>query len=125
MPAPQAKMMSQLVHTLIKAKALKIPPVPLTDIQQKGEKEDSNPIDDKPEFKPGIPKPTNLFMPASMKKIQVDAANDISDQYIAFIDNVCDGICKSWSNWQNSAMINNVINRNEFNIICLIFFFSS
>jgi hypothetical protein len=109
MPAPQAKMMSQMIQMLIKAKALKIPPEPLLEIQQKGEKEDKNPIDEKEEFKPGVPKPTNLFQPASMKKIQVDAANDISDKYIAFIDNVCKGICTAWGNWQNSAMINNVI----------------
>jgi hypothetical protein len=44
-----------------------------------------------------------------MKKIQVDATNDISDKWIAFIDNVCKGICTAWGNWQNSAMINNVI----------------
>lgn len=109
MPAPQAKTMSQLVQTFVKVKALMIPENPLTDIQQKGDKEDKNPIDDLTEFKPGVPKPTNLFQPASMKKIQVDSANDISDKYIAFIDNVCKGICTTWSNWQNSAMVNNVI----------------
>lgn len=109
MPAPQAKALSQMVQMLVKAKAIKIPPDPLSDIQKKGKKEESNPIDKTKEFKPGVPKPTNLFQPASMKKIQVDATNDTSDKWIAFIDNVCKGICSAWSNWQSSAMINNVI----------------
>jgi len=109
MPAPQAKALSQMVQMLIKAKAIKIPPDPLSNIQQKGKKEESNPIEKTKEFKPGVPKPTNLFQPASTKKIQVDAANDTSDKWIAFIDNVCKGICSAWSNWQSSAMINNVI----------------
>jgi hypothetical protein len=109
MPAPQAKMFSQMVQGLVMAKGIVLPENPLTDIQTKAEKEDSNPLDKLDEFKPAVPKPTNLFQPASMKKIQVDATNDISDQWISFIDNVCSGICKAWSNWQNSAMINNVI----------------
>jgi hypothetical protein len=109
MPAPQAKMLSQLVKTLMMSKALKIPEDPLTDIQQKGKEEDSNPIDDLAEFKPDMPKPTNIFQPASMKKIQVEAANTVSEQYEKFIDNVCDGICKTWGNWQNSAKIMNVV----------------
>ncbi len=109
MPAPQAKAMSQMVQGLITAKGLVVPEDPLADIQVQGDKEDSNPLDKLDEFSAGVSKPTNLFRSPSTKKIQVDATNEISDIWIDFIDNVCGGICKSWSKWQNSASVNNVI----------------
>lgn len=60
-------------------------------------------------FQPGIPRPTNIFVPPSMDKIAVDACNQVSEGFEGFIDDVCAAICGCWSSWQAAVKFVGVI----------------
>jgi hypothetical protein len=102
MPAPDAKLFAQLAKAQYLAKAVSLPPS-----WDSGLEDDVN--GKTPEFGPGVPKPTNLFMPPSPKKIAVDAANAISDGFNGFIDDVAAAVCGAWSNWQSAVKFVGVI----------------
>ncbi len=102
MPAPDAKLFAQLAKTQYLSKAVKLPPS-----WDSGLEDDVN--GKTPEFGPGVPKPTNLFMSPSPKKIAVDAANAISDGFNGFIDDITKAVCEAWKNWQSAATFAGVI----------------
>ncbi len=64
---------------------------------------------DFPEYQPGVPKGTNIFIPPGVDKITVDACNDVSDIVIEFIDALAGGVCTAWLNWQSAAMISGMV----------------
>src|SRR5579871_1994866 len=102
MPAPEADMFSQLAKAQYLSKAVLLPPswdVSLEDLVNAKT----------PEFGPGVPKPTNLFMSPAPKKIAVDTTNAISDGFNAFFDDVAKAVCGAWKNWQSSAQFAGVI----------------
>ncbi|HUI01868.1 MAG TPA: hypothetical protein VLU99_00775 [Nitrososphaerales archaeon] len=102
MPAPQASLLAQLAKTQYISKAVKLPP----DWDAGLEDEVNGKT---PEFGPGLPKPTNLFIPPSTKKIAVDAANAISDGFNEFIDDIAKAICAAWANWHSTVKFVGVI----------------
>ncbi len=102
MPAPQAKMLSELVKNLFRAKGIKVPD------SWDSSKEDKFNIDT-PEFKPSAPRPTNIFISPSPSKIAMDACNTVSEQFEQFIDDISSAICTSWSAWQGAAKFVGVI----------------
>lgn len=62
-----------------------------------------------PEFKPGVPRPTNIFLSISPAKIATDACNDVSERFEALIDDVCGAICGCWGTWQGSVKFAGVV----------------
>jgi hypothetical protein len=97
MPAPQASMLAMQIKQLITAEQTEVP------IKYKGD-DDFEYNKDYDEFKPKVPKASNLLKAPGIDAITVDSTNTVSDQWSDFIDEVSKGICTSWSNWQNAAM---------------------
>ena len=101
-PAPDAKLFAQLAKTAFTSKAKKVPSEWDAGLEDAVNKKLT-------EFTPGMPRPTNLFMPPSMNKIAVDACNTISEGFEGFIDDVAAAVCGAWGNWQSSVKFVGVI----------------
>ena len=89
-------MLAQLAKAQYTAKAVSLPPSWDSGLEDQVNAKT-------PEFGPGVPKPTNIFVPPSPKKIAVDAANAISDGFNGFIDDVAAAVCGAWANWQSAV----------------------
>ena len=55
------------------------------------------------------PVPPGLFVAASPNKYHCETAKEISDQFEAYIDGICNAICAAWSQWQMAATIVGVV----------------
>ncbi len=97
MPAPQATQMAMQIKNLIKAAQNEVPQ------SYKGD-DDFEHNKDYEEFEPKVASPANLLKCPGTDKITVETCDEISKKWEEFVDEVCKGICTSWSNWQNAAM---------------------
>src|SRR5579875_467181 len=102
MPAPQASLMAQTAKMLFQSKAIKIPSSWDSALEDKFNQK----LD---QFKPSVPRPTNLFQSPSMSKIALDACNTVSEKFEKFIDDICKAICSAWSNWHSSTKFVGVV----------------
>lgn len=108
MSAPQASMMAQLARAHFASLGIKLP----TDWQTPtGKPACEHYVDTfKPEER-AVPPPTGsppLFITATANEYHTQAAQRLSDDFTAFIDGICDAICKAWQTWQSSAVLTGV-----------------
>jgi hypothetical protein len=97
MPAPQATALATQIKGLIKAEMAEVP------LQYGGDDQDDVNKDTE-HFKLQIASPANLLKAPGTDKITVESTDEISKAVEEFVDEMCKGICTSWSNWQNAAM---------------------
>jgi hypothetical protein len=97
MPAPQATALATQIKTLVKAEQAEVP-------QNYEGDDDFEHNKDYDQFKVKVPSPANLLKSPGVDTITVESCDDVSKQWEEFIDEMCKGICTSWSNWQNVAM---------------------
>lgn len=94
--------MSQTAKMLFQSKGIKIPASWDSSLEDKYNQK----LD---EFKPSVPRPTNIFQSPSMSKVSLDACNTVSEKFEKFIDDICKAICSAWSNWHSSTKFVGVI----------------
>jgi hypothetical protein len=97
MPAPQATALATIIKNLIKAEQAEVP-------LDYGGDDDHDHNKDFDDFKPKVASPANLLKAPGVDSITVKTTDEISKQLEEFVDEMCKGICTSWSNWQNAAM---------------------
>jgi hypothetical protein len=102
LPAPDANLMSQLAKANFLSKGIKVPSSWDTSLEDSHNRKVGD-------FQPGVPRPTNIFIPPSLDAIAVDACNKVSEGFEGFIDDACAAICGSWSSWQSAVKFVGVI----------------
>ena len=96
------KQLSTLVKTALQSKKLKVPSDWNKDFEDEFNKK-------REEFRSCSSVGYTVIYSPAKRKIAIDAASEINQKLLGFIDDVCSILSRTWSQWQNSVMFSNVM----------------
>lgn len=106
MAAPQSTVMQQMAKAKFASFAIRLP----TNYQQPQGDDDKQ---YQRALRLNMPaenvRSSNLFQPQTNNRFHINTTNQLSDQFIRYIDGICSAICAAWAQWQSQAVLTDVV----------------